>query len=194
MDYIELFQQDPGTIMFVLVLSLVITVVAYGAFPFIFAKTRKKPVTKKKYRWLCYGINFAVMMPFIVVNGEASGGPYLLWTWIFSRWGEGILCDRGCMLDGDYLPNDPNRMVACKTCGYRDKNFFDACPRCGHHAKKYVLVTPTSPTPRAVASQPVRTATPAKAPAQVRFCRKCGTKLAGDGNFCHICGTQIKRT
>ena len=45
----ELFQQGPAAYIPVLLLSLVVTVVAYGAFPFIFAKVRKTPITKKKY-------------------------------------------------------------------------------------------------------------------------------------------------
>ena len=102
----ELFQQRPAAYIPVLLLSLVITVVAYGAFPFIFARVRNTPSTKKKYRRLCYGINIAVMFMFIVINGEASsGGPYLLWTWIFSSWGTRILENKGLLDDGTYIPS-----------------------------------------------------------------------------------------
>lgn len=104
MNY-ELFQQGPAVYIPIILLSLVITVVAYGAFPFIFSKARNKSITKKKYRRLRYGINAAVMFLFIVINGEASsGGPYLLWTWIFSNWGTRILDRKGLISDGSYTP------------------------------------------------------------------------------------------
>lgn len=100
MTYYELFQQGPAVYIPVLLFSLVVTIVAYGAVPFIVAKTRKPPITKKKYRGLCYAINVAVMFLFIVINGEASsGGPYLLWTWVFSSWGAKILETRGILVN-----------------------------------------------------------------------------------------------
>lgn len=77
----ELFQQGPAVYVPISLLSLVITVVACGTFPLIFAEARKSPITKKKYRRLCYGINIAVMFLFITINGGASNGaPYFLWT------------------------------------------------------------------------------------------------------------------
>ena len=38
----ELFQQGPGVYIPILLLSLVVTVFAYGAFPFILAKHKRK--------------------------------------------------------------------------------------------------------------------------------------------------------
>lgn len=141
MTYYELFQQGPAVYVPVLLLSLVITIVAYGAFPFIFSKVRKNPITKKKYSSLCYGINAAVMFLFIVINGEAfSGGAYVLWTWIFSNYGIKTLSRRGIITDGEYLKDDPNRITECKSCGYQNKDYFDACPKCGKYAKQYVYL------------------------------------------------------
>lgn len=143
----ELFQQGPAAYIPVLLLSLVITVVAYGAFPFIFAKVRNTPITKKKYRRLCYGINIAVMFMFIVINGEASsGGPYLLWTWIFSSWGTRILEDKSLLDDGTYIPSAPppvqapkqskpiveaNKICFCRKCGERLIDRSKYCSKCG---------------------------------------------------------------
>lgn len=143
----ELFQQGPAAYIPVLLLSLVITVVAYGAFPFIFAKVRKTPITKKKYRRLCYGINVAVMFMFIVINGEASsGGPYLLWTWIFSSWGTRILEDKGLLNDGTYIPSAPtpvqtpqqskpivevDKICFCRKCGEKMIDNSKFCRKCG---------------------------------------------------------------
>ena len=106
MRYYELFQLGPAVYIPILLLSLAITVVAYGAFPVIFAKLRKTYITKKKYRRLCYGINAAVMLLFIIINGEASsGGPYLLWTWVFSSWGIKILDAKGIFTEGIFPTN-----------------------------------------------------------------------------------------
>lgn len=142
----ELFQQGPAAYIPVLLLSLVVTVVAYGAFPFIFAKVRKTLITKKKYRRLCYGINIAVMFMFIVINGEASsGGPYLLWTWIFSSWGTRILEDKGLLDDGTYIPSAPpvqtpqqskpiveaDKICFCRKCGAKLIDRSKYCSKCG---------------------------------------------------------------
>lgn len=43
----ELFQQGPGVYIPVILVSLVLTVLAYGAFPLIFAKTTQRPISKK---------------------------------------------------------------------------------------------------------------------------------------------------
>ena len=142
----ELFQQGPAAYILVLLLSLVATVVAYGAFLFIFAKVRKTPITKKKYRRLCYGINIAVMFMFIVINGEASsGGPYLLWTWIFSSWGTRILEDKGLLDDGTYIPSaspvqtpqqskpivEVDKICFFRKCGERLIERSKFCSECG---------------------------------------------------------------
>lgn len=172
----ELFQQGPAVYIPLILISLVVTVFAYGAIPYIVARTRNKPITKKKYNFMCYGWNFIVMILFIAINGEASGGPYLLWTWIFARRGLNTLASRG-VLEGagsDYLEDDPNRIVECKSCGYRNKEYFEACPQCGKHAKQYVYLNQEK-----------------KEPEKPRFCRKCGEKLIDGSKFCRKCGTEV---
>ena len=47
MTWLELLQQDPAAVILTLIVSLVITVVAYGAFPLIFARARNEIITKK---------------------------------------------------------------------------------------------------------------------------------------------------
>ncbi len=173
MNY-ELYYQDPSLFLAIILFSLVITLLAYGAFPFIFAKTSKKPITKKKYKCLCYGINFVVMLLFIVINGEPSNGaPYFLWTWIFSHYGVKILNSRN-ILD-DEAHKNLNCVTECKSCGYRDKNFFNACPKCGGYAKQYDYE-----------SAPISTEA-----IKISFCRKCGEKLIDNSKFCSKCGTEI---
>ena len=85
MTYFELLQESFGLFILTIIISLIVTLIVYSAFPLIFSRTRKSNITKEKYYTLCYCINFAVMLLFIAINGElSSGGPYLLWTWVFS--------------------------------------------------------------------------------------------------------------
>jgi len=94
MNY-ELFLQGPEVYIPVLLISLVLTVLAYGAFPFILVRTRKKAITKKKFYLLCFGVNFLVMILFKLIGGSSSAAPYVLWTWIFARIGLNKLEGRG---------------------------------------------------------------------------------------------------
>ena len=115
MNY-EMFLQEPEVFIPIILISLVITILAYGAFPFIFARTRKKTITKKQYNRWCYGINLLVMFAFCVINGVASsGGAYLLWSLIFTSAGLKTLQNRG-VLEGYYVgdkePTNPLSQTA----------------------------------------------------------------------------------
>lgn len=94
MNY-ELFMQEPAAYLFVLFVQLIITLLAYGFFPLLFSKIRNKSITKRKYKFICYIVNFLILVIFIICNGGTSNGvPYLLWTGVFSRCGVNILCRR----------------------------------------------------------------------------------------------------
>ena len=175
MDY-ELFLQGPEVYIPVLLISLFITVTAYGAFPLICATARRKPVTRKKYRGLCYGINAAVMFFFIVMNGGAvSIGAYALWTGVFSSLGIKILKSRNVLIDLTNIEQqeEPERWTECKVCGYKEKDIFYECPQCGNYASPYKI------------SQEK----PAQCD-QILFCRSCGEKLIENSRFCRKCGTK----
>jgi len=43
----ELFEQGPSVYLPIIIFSLIITLISYGAFPLIFAFVRKKEITKK---------------------------------------------------------------------------------------------------------------------------------------------------
>lgn len=109
MNY-EIFLQGPEVYIPIILVSLVITILAYGAFPIIFAKIRRKNITKKQYNIRCYGINLLVMFVFCVINGEASsGGAYLLWTWIFTSVGLKTLQNKG-VLEGYHVDDKEDPM------------------------------------------------------------------------------------
>lgn len=138
----ELFQQGPEVFIPYLIISLLVTLLAYGAFPFIFAKTRKTSITEKKYKQLCYGINIAVLFIFAIINGTFNIAPYILWTWVFSKYGMKVLGTKGLMPDSDYLEDSPvylnqqetpnaETISYCRNCG--NKLFDDSsfCNKCG---------------------------------------------------------------
>lgn len=108
MDF-ELFKQGPSVYVPILLLSLAVTVIAYALIPLVLALTRVKPITKKKYRRLCYGVNAAVCLIFMVIQiengGAANVAPYLLWTSLFSALGIKILNSKGG-IDEENLESD----------------------------------------------------------------------------------------
>ena len=170
---------------------------AYGAFPLIFSKMRKTNITKKKYYTLCYCINFAVMVLFIAINGEpSSGGPYLLWTWVFSSSGLKTLKGRGVLGESQIVscstsPSNEEPISAetpiigdnpnyntCQNCGHELINGASFCNMCGTKVPSIVFLSNTEPINNAVNDK-------------ICFCRKCGNKLYDDAKFCSKCGTQI---
>ena len=170
MDYFELFQENPGLFFLAIAISLVLTLFIYGAFPVIFAKTRKTPITKKKYKRLCYGINFIGVVFFVALNGASNGAPYILWTWVFSNQGLKTLTTKGLLLQSEPEPTPPTTLPSSPSLHINDSGESNI-----------------------TASQ---TITPQDKPAsqtpQVHFCRKCGAKLPLDANFCNKCGTKIQ--
>lgn len=106
-----MFLEGPEVYIPIILVSLVITILAYGVYPLIFARARKTVITKKQYNRRCYGINLLVMFVFCAINGEASsGGAYLLWTWIFTSAGLKTLQNRG-VLEGYYVSDKEERML-----------------------------------------------------------------------------------
>lgn len=146
MSYFELFQESPGLFFLVLVISLVLTLFVYGAFPIIFAKVRKTSITKKRYKTLCYCINIIGIVFFVAFNGAAvSGGPYLLWTWIFSNRGLKTLDAKGLLVDAiqteeniNETPTITDKICFCRKCGARLEDNSRFCRKCGTEVKEEI--------------------------------------------------------
>ena len=141
MTYFELFQENPALFLLVIVTSLVVTLLVYGAFPVIFSKTRKTPITKKKYKGLCYGINAIGLVFFVALNGASNGAPYLLWTWIFSNYGVKTLEAKGLL--SDILPTEEenvnivnSKICFCRKCGTSIEDGSRFCLKCGTEIKE----------------------------------------------------------
>ena len=164
----ELFNQGPAAYIPIILVSLLITLVAYGAFPLVFARMRKKTITKKKYNLFCYCVNFLVMVLFVAVNGNSSSGaPYLLWTWVFSMSGIKTLKIRGVLEEtqNKNYKNDVSTEVA-----------------------EVSNTTISKDSMIAAAEHPVSEEIP-----RIRFCRKCGFELIDGSEFCSRCGTAITK-
>lgn len=164
----ELFNQGPAAYVPIILVSLLITLVAYGAFPLVFARMRKKTITKKKYNLFCYCVNFLVMVLFVAVNGNSSSGaPYLLWTWVFSMSGIKTLKIRGVLEEtqNKNYKNDVSTEVA-----------------------EVANTTISKDSMIAAAEHPVSEEMP-----RIRFCRKCGFELIDGSEFCSRCGTAITK-
>lgn len=164
----ELFNQGPAAYIPIILVSLLITLVAYGAFPLVFARMRKKTITKKKYNLFCYCVNFLVMVLFVAVNGNSSSGaPYLLWTWVFSMSGSKTLKIRGV------LEETQNK-------NYKNDVSAEVAEAANTTISKDSMI--------AAAEHPVSEEMP-----RIRFCRKCGFELIDGSEFCSRCGTAITK-
>ena len=170
MSYLELLLESPGLFFIILLISFAITVLVYGAFPIIFAKAKKTPISQRKYKGLCYGINAIGLVFFIVLNGSVSGGPYLLWTWVFSRYGAKILESKFLLIDG-HKPTKENST---------SNNTI-------HTQSTRTTVIDTSVTE----NKKENYNNSFSVSHNIIFCRKCGVKLPEDSLFCTRCGTKV---
>ena len=100
----ELFQEDPIVFFCGALVNLIFTLIIYGLFPLLFAKCRQKPITEKKYKWICYLVNgFFCICQISNFNEEALNlVPFLLWTTVFVKQGKKILFSKN-IIDG-YIP------------------------------------------------------------------------------------------
>ena len=62
-----------------LITGIVISVLAYGAFPFIYFALSPK-VTFKSYRRRCFLVNFFIYLAFCLIDGTYNAAPYIIWT------------------------------------------------------------------------------------------------------------------
>lgn len=187
----ELLQRDPLKFWIIFAISLVITIIVYGSFPFVFAKKRSLVITKKKYQFLCYGINAVPLIVFTVLNeGVLSVGPYLLWTSIFAAYGIKVLGKRGIMPDSKYyvMPND--KIAECQRCGFQSPMLFVQCPQCGNTKVKHIHFEDEQmreqPSPDVEADTP---SVPEKK-SKKQFCRYCGNSIDAETRKCTGCGKQ----
>lgn len=171
MEYYDLFMDGPSVYIPVLVLSLLITVAVYCAFPLLYAKIRRKPITASKYRVHCFLVNFLIMLVFKLVTAGSSASPYFLWTTVFTYSGVKNLRSRGMILD----------------------------QKSAEYAGKYTQNVESDASIVDISAQPVsEISAPAVAPAKPkktksRFCKLCGNPIDPATKKCTGCGKQYFR-
>jgi len=96
----ESLLENPGATFLTYFISLLITLVVYGAYPLLYAILQKEPITPKRYKWVCYGVNFFlfIFIMFGILQGT-SAWPYIFWTAVFISVGRKILRDKGLLID-----------------------------------------------------------------------------------------------
>ena len=189
---IELFQKGPAVYLPILIISLLITMIAYGAFPIIFAITRKKTITKRKYFLFCYGFNFFIWILFQIVNGGTfSVVPYYLWTRIFSARGLNSLEEHGILEGYQYsevniTEDDATDSVECcdEAMPERESSFDEDIIEDSTTVLTIDCEEPTLEQSDAQEKIEVKKRTKKKE----KFCKHCGNVLNGKNTHCTSCG------
>ena len=193
MSYFELYQENPSLFLTVLLISFVVTIFVYGAFPLIFAKTTKKPITKKKYKRLCYGLNIIGMVCFIVLNGAASGGPYLLWTWIFSNCGVKTLNSRELLKENEQTNGLNNGELENNSC----ENEKESTEKFQQNSDLDIdKISPQEAAEYLVAEQFGEKYIPKEKQdkkIKIKYCSQCGSQIDPVTKKCTGCGKQYFR-
>ena len=171
------YQEDQETFSLILIVSLLLTMLAYGIYPLLLARCRRKPITSKRYTLFCFLFNFLVMLIFVVLDGASSGAPYFLWTSVFSFLGKKILSGRNVLIDSDADENETEAPTS---------DVADPAP------------APVSNVELAHAKEsapaPVPVASPSKPKKQKAiFCKYCGQLIDQDTKKCTGCGKQYFR-
>lgn len=187
--------------------SITITLLLYSIFPYCFSVLRKQPISRKKYLTLCYCVNILPMVAAIAIAGSSTGGPYLLWTWVFAKKvGLSQLQERGLILDDETVPETAEESILqespdeaaeevtvipeetqmgdvlrCKNCGKELVPGALFCLECGEK----VPASEDDPIPE------IQTKLIKPDEYRVRFCHYCGYKLMENSRFCSNCGAEI---
>ena len=173
----EIFEQGPAVFIPYIFFSLIITVIASGAFPLLYSLLFEKIVTKKKYNKLCYLINFFIAILFCVINGGVfSGGPYFLWTPIFTSLGIKILKKRSFLEDTP--KNDQTNASDCHT----------------EPTSKSTQISKSNEktvTHHNHSTYSNNTNLHSDKKTTINYCRKCGNKIVSGSIFCNKCGSKI---
>lgn len=188
-DY-QMWSEQPELWVIDFVISLALTLLLYGTFPIVFAKTRKGGITKKRYRGYCICASVAVyvllMILYVVTGEEGVPGmfPAVFWTGVFYRAGLSTLGKRGKILA--FMPQKTPQPVKGQEPA--------SAPNETASAVQYDVRKPLAVTREA--ERPLEETTDARrgtGEGTVRFCRNCGCELVPGSQFCAMCGTKIVR-
>lgn len=177
MTYLDYYEKGPEVLLAVLLFSLVVTIFAYGLLPFIYARTRTKTITEKKFKRICYGFNAIPMIFFFLLNGKTTLMPYLLWTSVFVYFGKNKLERRGILVDADTKESAGiESTVPTHSDGetqIRDQILEEPADYVGKYQQpNYSETTKVKPN------------------SKQRYCKLCGGAIDIDTKKCSKCGKQ----
>lgn len=197
----------------VLIIGLALTLVAYGAFPLLFALLQKGTTTAKEYRTICFVVNLLIMFVFIVINSSANAGaagsaaPYFIWTSVFAAIGTGILKKRKIIpteeVSAPAAPVVEPGMIKfkCSKCQSLFTGGNTVCPNCKaagtikRGTKEEILLwnSPKEAQPaEKAAAMPEPSAQPVLSDEEdMTVCYKCGMQVPSKYAICPRCGTGI---
>lgn len=164
----------------VLLFNLVVTIFAYGFFPFVFARVRKKSISGKKYKRICYGFNAIPMIWFFLLNRRTTLMPYLLWTSVFVYFGTNKLGWRGVLSETDTKEKIDTELTAHSHIDgdsqYHNKSLEAPQDYVGKYQKSN-------------ASELIIN----KANPKQKYCKHCGGAIDNETKKCSKCGKQYFR-
>ena len=116
MDY-STFSENQSLYFANVILSIFVTLLAYGAGPLLFVVFRRKPILKKRFRLFCIFYTLIVSISFMALrsmSGDNVGtfAPALIWGFVFYRIGSRILRSKGAILTEENTQKEAGCAVA----------------------------------------------------------------------------------
>ena len=129
------------------------------------------------------------MICFVVLNGVVSGGPYFLWSWIFSNRGVKILEARGLLMDNEQLNSLNNRESESSsylnmketTESFEQNLDLDIDKMSPKEAAEYLIAEQLGEKYTPVSEQNKT---------KIKYCSRCGTLIDPNTKKCTGCGKQ----
>ena len=182
-----------------------IAVLAYGAFPTIFAICKPK-INVKSYRWICFLVNFAAYLCFALIGGNYNAAPYLLWTLAFCFIFKRFLPEIEPPIDYSKMEKKSFEEVSSSVpeevleqCGSQRGSREGITRVAESFAKDGIIPLEYVPVLVDEYMKPVNTVDKKEfvetfASIDVKrkmFCRNCGKQIPTDSKFCGYCGTEV---
>lgn len=198
MSYELFLNGSTAEIIITILVSLIVTLAVYCAIPLLIASFRKKPITRRKYRHVCFAANIIPLLIFIVINGSSSGGPYLIWTTVFAGSGSKKLATRGLLIDGKGVKQQTTYQTAATKMSLSPANSEESALGKSHGnyhiTGKDIRLEPASesqPIYSSPKNSPPVAPAPAPASSKQRFCKYCGGAIDSETKQCTSCGKQF---
>lgn len=179
------------------IIDYIILVFSMMVIPFIYKIVKADNYDEDKGKKICAWNMWIVLLTYFCLDAIAMRGIYdetiqnlgenIVYALMFYYINKKIFCHRS----EEKLEKDPNRLYECKSCGYRNQEFYDACPQCGNHTKQYAYINDEkkqeiSPN---VSEIEISTNEPTSQ-GKRKYCSQCGGLINNKTKVCEGCGKQ----